>query len=81
MEYQIKSRKLKTTVTFSRPGYNYIYIDLNGYSGTLGYQICKGGSLYGDTVEYHGNDEKQFERICKRWWKQYLRRVSVYNWF
>lgn len=73
MRYQIDSRRLQRPVIFSRPGREYLYIDLNGQSGTLGQQICEGGQLRGSTITYRGEDRTQFERICKRWWRAYLR--------
>jgi hypothetical protein len=77
MEYTIKSKKLKRQITFSRPGSHYIYVDLNNHSGTLGQQLCKGGELSGSTLGISGDNydpevQDQFERICKRWWKQYV---------
>jgi len=60
-------------VTFSRPGSEYVYVDLNGKPGTLGQQICYGGHLSGSTVTFSGDDEEAFARYCRNWWKQYLR--------
>lgn len=74
MEMQITSRKLDRTITFSRPGSSYIYADLNGQSGTLGKQICRGGRAMGDTLSYDGDDQGEFERICRTWYRAYLRR-------
>lgn len=73
-EFTINSRRLGP-VTFSRPGKHYLFTDLgraNGY-GTLGFQLCTGGYLSGDTMGYGGDDQKMFEQICRRWWKQYLK--------
>lgn len=69
----IKSRKLGRTITFSRPGSSYIYADLNGQSGTLGKQICQGGSTMGSTISYSGDDQEEFEAICRRWYRAYTR--------
>ena len=60
-------------VTFSRPGKEYVYVDLNGKPGTLGNQICDGGNLSGSTKTFQGDDEEAFDRFCRAWWKQYLR--------
>jgi hypothetical protein len=71
MELIIKSRKLNKKITFTRPsGSNYIYADLNGQVGTLGVQICRGGHTMGGTISYSGEDEKQFRRICRNWYRQ-----------
>lgn len=73
MELTIKSRKLKRTLTFSRPGRAYIFVDINGMSGTLGQQICAGGALSGSTLQHYGDDYKEFERICRSWYRSYMR--------
>lgn len=73
MKFTINSRKFKQKITFSRPGQGYIFVDLNGQPGTLGRQICDGGYLMGGTLAYYGDDQTEFEAICKRWWKAYLR--------
>lgn len=73
MKTTIKSRKLNKTVTFSRPGKHYIFVDLNGKEGTLGNQICARGSLMGSTLEYAGDDEAEFSRICRNWFRAYLK--------
>ena len=72
MELKIKSRKLGRTLTFSRPGSYYIYVDLNGQPGTLGKQICSGGSLRGETLYYSGEDEDAFARICRNWYRAFI---------
>ena len=73
MELTIKSRKLGQEITFSRAGNYYIYVDLNGKPGTLGRQICEGGSLMGDTIGCRGENEAKFEMICRRWYKSFIR--------
>lgn len=73
MEMQINSRKLGCTITFSRPGSSYIYADLNGQPGTLGRQICRGGNTSGNTLTYEGDDQAQFEAICRNWYRAYMR--------
>lgn len=72
MKFTINSKKIRKLVEFSRPGSSYLFVDLNGQSGTLGKQICYGGSFMGDTLAYSGEDEDRFKRICKNWWRQYL---------
>jgi len=73
MELKINSRKLGRTITFSRPGSSYIFADLNGKSGTLGCQICRGGGTMGSTLSYSGDDQAQFEAICRRWYRAHVR--------
>lgn len=73
MTFTIKSRKLNKEVTFSIPGSAYIYVDLNGESGTLGEQICYGGELMGSTIEYSGDCEETFKKICRNWFRAYLK--------
>lgn len=74
MQITIKSRKLDQEITFSRPGGDYIYADLNGEPGRLGKQICAGGRLLGSTIGYSGDDEDEFATICRRWYKAYVSR-------
>lgn len=73
MKLTIKSRKLGKEITFSRPGNYYIYADLNDQPGLLGCQICNVGGLMGDTLGYKGDSQEQFEAICRRWYKAYIR--------
>lgn len=75
MNFRIISRKLGKVITFSRPGGGYVYVDLNDQPGTLGCQICAGGSLSGSTITA-GGDAAEFERVCRRWWRQYLQQVG-----
>lgn len=74
MKLTIKSRKLNCEITFSRPGKSYIFADLNGESGTLGYQICEGGRTMGSTLSYDGDDQAEFEAICRRWYRAYSKK-------
>jgi hypothetical protein len=73
MELVIKSRKLGKAITFTRPGRDYIYADLNGRVGTLGVQICRGGYTMGSTLSYSGDNEEQFKRICRNWYRAALK--------
>ncbi|MCC7251036.1 hypothetical protein [Hyphomicrobium sp.] len=59
--------------TFSRPGKGYVYCDFgNGRnSGTLGRQICYGGSTSGNTV--HEMNGAAFEKAVKKWLADYRR--------
>lgn len=76
MKLTIHSRKLGQEITFSRPSNHYIFANLNGKEGTLGAQICQGGSTGGSTIGYSGDDEAQFEAICRRWYRAYIRREA-----
>lgn len=73
MELTIKSRKLYAEITFSRPGGHYIFADLNGKPGTLGNQICTGGRTMGNTLGYSGSDQEEFAKICRKWYRAYIR--------
>lgn len=73
MHLVIKSRKLKREVTFSRPSGYYIFVDLNGKPGTLGQQICEGGSTMGSPIGYSGESQIEFNAICRSWFDAYLR--------
>lgn len=73
MELRINSRVLDTELIFTRPGNFYVYVDLNGQPGCLGRQICEGGSLLGGTLGYHGDDEAGFKRLCRNWYRSYMR--------
>ena len=74
MELTIKSRKLNAEIKFSRPANYYIYVDLGGKPGTLGNQICDGGRTMGNTIGCSG-DQEQFEKICRRWYRAYIRKA------
>lgn len=73
MEFTINSRKMGEKITFSVPGNGYIFVDLNGSPGSLGRQICKGGRLMGSTLYYSGECRKEFSKICRNWWKGYIK--------
>lgn len=82
MNYTINSTKLGRKITFSRPGTECIYVDLNGRAGDLGNQICRGGELMGSTIAIVGDDDdlnvqEKFERICKAWWNNYCARFEA----
>jgi len=72
MELTIKSRKLNRAITFWS-GRSYIFCDLNGQPGTLGNQICAGGRMTGPTVTCAANDQWDFERECRKWYRQFTR--------
>ena len=77
MTLTINSKKLGQPVDFSRPGWGSIYVDLSwdgSKPGTLGDQICDGGKLTGNTISYSGESDAAFARICRNWFRAYLRR-------
>jgi hypothetical protein len=74
MNLTIESRILGKSITFSRPGSGYIYADLNGSAGTLGNQICEGGSTSGSTITYRGDDREVFNKKCRNWYKSYIKK-------
>jgi len=72
METTINSRILGKKVTFfiGNDGGGYVFTDLfNGRSGTLGKQICHGGSTLGETIEA---DEHGLSAVARRWFRQYM---------
>lgn len=74
MKFVLTSKILDRKVTFSRPGRSYIYADLNGKPGTLGNQICEGGAVMsGSAMTYSGDDDAEFARICRKWYRAYIR--------
>jgi hypothetical protein len=75
MEMKIRSKKFNVELTFSRPGGGYIFCDMGmpWLSGSLGLQLCKGGGPYGLCLSYQGDDEKVFQQICRKWWRDYLK--------
>lgn len=82
--YTIHSTKIKRPVTFFTVGAgHYIFVDLNGCEGTRGKQICKGGSLGGETLrhEYRGDCDAEsmtaFRATCRAWWRAYLRQLRL----
>lgn len=79
MKLTIKSRTLGKTITFTRPGSEYIYADLNGKPGTLGVQICKGGWMSGSTMFYLGSDKTIFNALCRNWYRAYMRHTEHEN--
>jgi len=72
--FKITSRKLNKTLTFSRPARSYIFVDMYGAVGSTGLQICKNGELSGDTLTADLVDQAGFERICRRWYKTFIRK-------
>ena len=76
MNYSFFSKKLNQRIKFCRPGKEYIFVVFdNGIVDThpTRKQICYGGGLQGNTITYSGDDEHEFERICKLWWRKYLK--------
>jgi hypothetical protein len=71
---KIRSKILNGTLTFSRSRSGYIYVDTNGKPYTFGDQICFGGRLSGNTMMYTGNDENEFAKMCRRWYRKFLKR-------
>jgi len=67
MKLVINSTKLGRSLEFTRPGSEYIYVDLNNQPGTLGIQPNKDGH----TLTYTGDDYDEFSRICQQWYRWY----------
>ncbi len=79
------SRKLGYSASFSRVG-SAIHVSFSGVrvspqfyvdsSGELRLRtspICENGMLNGRPLRYDGDDAAEFERICDRWYKAYIR--------
>lgn len=79
MKYTINSKILGKKLTFSRPGSNYIFVDYNGKSGTLGCQPCYGGRFSGYTLAYSGDDIDEFKNICRNWYRSHIRLGKKYD--
>ena len=75
LKMTINSKILDKSVTFSIPGKSYIFADLNGQPGTLGKQICTGGYTSGSTMIYNGQNQTDFESICRRWYRAHVKNV------
>lgn len=76
MKLNLNSKALGKIITFSRPGSSYVYADFNGQPGTLGNQICHGGGMMGSTITYDGSEQAEFEKICRNWFRAYLRNTA-----
>ena len=72
MNFTIKSRKTGETFSFwtSCSG-GYIHLEQPGKPGCLGLQICRGGGFMGSTLSCTA-DEKDFARVCRSWYRQYM---------
>ena len=86
MDFTINSKKLGKPVTFFCPSAGgYVYVDLNGKTGTLGHQICKGGKLVGATLRHECKADNEqdnqaiFKMLCRAWFRGYLRELGLYN--
>ena len=79
MKHTIHSRILGKPVTFSRPGTDYVYVDLSGKNpGTLGSQICDKGMLMGSTIMYSGDDPVRFAKLCNTWYRAWVKHERDY---
>jgi hypothetical protein len=48
----------------------YVRLESDGKSGTLGQQICDGGGFSGSTVSC---SPANFDRVCRSWYRAYMR--------
>ena len=60
----IKSRILGEQSFFMPDNGGYIRLESEGRSGTLGAQICEGGTFRGDTISA---SPTTFESECRKW--------------
>ena len=74
MNLTINSRVLGREVHFSRPGGGYLWVDLGGMRQSDDAQMCHGGKLLGSTMAYSGDDKQRFDKICRAWFRLYLKK-------
>ena len=72
MNFTMHSRRLNKDLTFWLVG-QYIYVNLNGRSGFMGNQICKGG--YHDLGDTLTANEANFKKVCKNWLRLYYKTI------
>lgn len=71
MRLTIKSKTLGSNFDFWAPDNGgYVRLEEGSNHGTLGAQICYGGSFRGNTVRV--NDEAEFKVACRTWYRQHL---------
>lgn len=71
MRLTIISRKHQQEFFFIRPGSSYIFVEIDDGARM---QICHGGGLRGSTVSYDGDDQEAFNKICRAWYRAWMRR-------
>ena len=88
MKHVIFSKKFGVEFYFIRSGSGYILLTVSWINsfpvplelqriGTGDFkQICDGGGFRGSTLSYSGDDEEQFKKICKSWYRSWFRRMS-----
>lgn len=65
----VRSKKAGRMV-FQRPGKGQVFMSRD--AATLGPRIVKGGGLKrGEPISYGGSCPLEFERICRKWARQY----------
>lgn len=75
MIFEISSRKLNRTLCFWAPDNGgYIHVDTNGQPGVLGQQLTVGGTFWGGDALETSSKYSTFERICRRWYRSYIRK-------
>ena len=74
MKTTINTKEFGQLEFFTGNGTDYIFVNINDKPGTLGNQICDSGGLMGSTISYRGGSPIDFEKICRRWWRDYLRK-------
>ena len=74
MKTTINTKEFGQLEFFTGNGTDYIFVNINDKPGTLGNQICDSGGLMGSTISYRGGSPIDFEKICRRWWRGYLRK-------
>ena len=68
--FTIKSTKHGDQTFFVASNGGYVRLERGNNHGTLGKQICYGGSFYGSTVTA---TEATLGTEARKWWKHYLK--------
>lgn len=73
MQFQVKSTKIRKTLTFIREENHLITVDARDRARQ---NICASGRLTGEQLVYTGDDIVEFQKICRTWLNYYLRKVA-----
>lgn len=74
MRFSIKSRKLNRVFDFYMPDRGgYVRLENGSDHGTLGRQICAGGTFLGTTID---SSPDTFETDCRAWYRAHIARQS-----
>lgn len=76
MELKIKSKAFGETFTFEKDSSSsYVFLWRGSDEDSERVQICEGGGFWdGPTVMSSGDDQKQFEKTCRSWYRAHLKK-------